>query len=186
MSRSPCEVSALQLISYDIDRATRQDAGNSIQLSGDAAQIGEKAVDRNQGGNAGKQRQKRIEGDRRRIRQNAIFGDAFVDPQEYVFHPCAGFQKGSSRMGERSSRSQTAQRFDPFIFLAQRFRSRSTHRISRVAVPPPFPRACQPPFPMLRIGGGVPCPQARAKFIFAWRHVGAPPAASRPDFPMPD
>jgi hypothetical protein len=39
---------------------------------------------------------------------------------------------------------------------------------------------------MLRIGGGVPCPQARAKFIFAWRHVGAPPAASRPDFPMPD
>src|SRR5205823_6819377 len=53
------------------------------------------------------------------------------------------------------------------------------HRITAVALPPPFPLPCQSPFPILRIGGGVSCPLARAKFLLrltlAWRrHVGRP------------
>src|SRR5438477_9018591 len=53
------------------------------------------------------------------------------------------------------------------------------HWISGVALPPPFPLPCQSPFPILRIGGGVSCALARAKFLrrltLAWRrHVGRP------------
>jgi hypothetical protein len=54
----------------------------------------------------------------------------------------------------------------------------AVHRISGIALPPPFPLPCQPPFPILRIGGGVSCPLARAKFLrrltLSSRHAGAP------------
>ena len=50
--------------------------------------------------------------------------------------------------------------------------------ISLITLPPPFPLPCQSLVPILRIGGRISCPLARAKFLrcltLPWRHVERP------------
>jgi hypothetical protein len=53
-------------------------------MTGNAARVGKKAVNRNQSRDAGKQGKQRVEGSARGVREDAVFRDAVVDAQKNV------------------------------------------------------------------------------------------------------